>query len=66
MSRLAKRAQQRLMKQKRAGLSSQVLITFYRATVESILCLNVTEWSGDPRGLDVVYTHDGATLQRLL
>ncbi|KAI3368184.1 hypothetical protein L3Q82_007914 [Scortum barcoo] len=41
---LVKKAQQRLFflrKLKRAGLSPQLLTNFYRATIESILCLNM-------------------------
>lgn len=48
-SHLVKKAQQRLFflrKLKRAGLSPQLLRNFYRATVESILCLNATVWFG--------------------
>ncbi|KAI3360253.1 hypothetical protein L3Q82_014562 [Scortum barcoo] len=40
---LVKKAQQRLFflrKLKRAGLSPQLLTNFYRATIESILCLS--------------------------
>lgn len=47
--RLVKKAQQRLFflrKLKRAGLSSRLLVNFYRATIESILCLSVTVWYG--------------------
>jgi len=48
-SHLAMKAQQRLFflrKMKRAGLSSQLLANFYRATTESILCVSVTVWYG--------------------
>ncbi|KAI3377445.1 hypothetical protein L3Q82_008621 [Scortum barcoo] len=46
---LVKKAQQRLFflrKLKRAGLSPQLLTNFYRATIESILCLSATVWYG--------------------
>ena len=46
-SHLVKKAQQRLFflrKLKWAGLSSQLLVNFCRATIESILCLSVTVW----------------------
>ena len=48
-SHLVKKAQQRLFflrKLKRAGLSSRLLVNFYRSTIESILCLSVTVWYG--------------------
>uniref|UniRef100_A0A3B3I9A9 Reverse transcriptase domain-containing protein n=1 Tax=Oryzias latipes TaxID=8090 RepID=A0A3B3I9A9_ORYLA len=48
-SHLVKKAQQRLFflrKLKRTGLSSQLLGNFYRATIESILCLSATVWYG--------------------
>ncbi|KAI3374501.1 hypothetical protein L3Q82_006316 [Scortum barcoo] len=44
---LVKKAQQRLFflrKLKRAGLSPQLLTNFYRATIESILCLSAALW----------------------
>ncbi|KAI3359107.1 hypothetical protein L3Q82_002649 [Scortum barcoo] len=46
---LVKKAQQRLFflrKLKRAGLSPQLLTNFYRATIESILCLSAAVWYG--------------------
>ncbi|KAI3373024.1 hypothetical protein L3Q82_023467, partial [Scortum barcoo] len=46
---LIKKAQQRLFflrKLKRAGLSPQLLTNFYRATIESILCLSAAVWYG--------------------
>ncbi|KAI3353980.1 hypothetical protein L3Q82_018534 [Scortum barcoo] len=46
---LVKKAQQRLIflrKLKRAGLSPQLLTNFYRATIESILCLSAAVWYG--------------------
>ncbi|KAI3374303.1 hypothetical protein L3Q82_006143 [Scortum barcoo] len=46
---LVKKAQQRLFflrKLKRAGLSPQLLTNFYRATIESSLCLSATMWYG--------------------
>ena len=48
-SHLVMKAQQRLFflrKLKRAGLSSRLLVNFYRSTIESILCLSVTVWYG--------------------
>uniref|UniRef100_A0A3B3BMW9 Alkylated DNA repair protein AlkB homologue 8 N-terminal domain-containing protein n=1 Tax=Oryzias melastigma TaxID=30732 RepID=A0A3B3BMW9_ORYME len=48
-SYLVKKAQQRLFflrKLKRTGLSSQLLENFYRATIESILCMSATVWYG--------------------
>ncbi|KAI3365087.1 hypothetical protein L3Q82_010198 [Scortum barcoo] len=35
-----------LRKLKRAGLSPQLLTNFYRATIESILCLSAAVWYG--------------------
>ncbi|KAI3357041.1 hypothetical protein L3Q82_003684 [Scortum barcoo] len=46
---LVKKAQQRLFflrKLKHAGLSPQLLTNFYRATIESILCLSAAVWYG--------------------
>ncbi|KAI3376472.1 hypothetical protein L3Q82_016933, partial [Scortum barcoo] len=46
---LVKKAQQRLFflrKLKRAGLSPQLQTNFYRATIESILCLSAAVWYG--------------------
>ncbi|KAI3351910.1 hypothetical protein L3Q82_020740 [Scortum barcoo] len=46
---LVKKAQQRLFflrKLKFAGLSPQLLTNFYRATIESILCLSAAVWYG--------------------
>ncbi|KAI3351101.1 hypothetical protein L3Q82_005670 [Scortum barcoo] len=66
---LVKKAQQRLFflrKLKRAGLSPQLLTNFYRATIESILCLSAAVWYGsctaqDRKGLspEVVKTAQG-------
>lgn len=48
-SHLVKKAHQRLFflrKLKRSGLSSQLLVNFYRTTIESILSLSMTVWYG--------------------
>uniref|UniRef100_A0A3B5QBX0 Reverse transcriptase domain-containing protein n=1 Tax=Xiphophorus maculatus TaxID=8083 RepID=A0A3B5QBX0_XIPMA len=54
-SHLVKKAQQRLFflrKLRRAGLSSRLLVNFYRAMIESILCLNMTVWYGSCTALE--------------